>query len=34
MLPEKPEPILLARIFSRLATLGRIHGGQPVLNAP
>jgi hypothetical protein len=34
MLPEKPEPILLARIFSRLAALGRIHGGQPALNSP
>jgi putative transposase len=34
MLPEKPEPILLARIFSRLAALGRIHGGQPALSSP
>jgi hypothetical protein len=34
MLPEKPEPVLLARIFSRLAALGRIHGGQPALNSP
>ena len=34
MLPEKPEPILLARIFSRLAALGRIHCGQPALNSP
>lgn len=34
MLPEKPEPILLARIFSRLAAVGRIHGGQPALNSP
>lgn len=34
MLPEKPEPILLARIFRRLATLGRIHGRQPALNSP
>jgi hypothetical protein len=34
MLPEKPEPILLARIFSRLAALGRIHSGQPALSSP
>ena len=34
MLPEKPEPILLARIFSRLAALGRIHSSQPALNSP
>ena len=34
MLPEKPEPILLARIFSRLAALGRIHGGQSALSSP
>jgi len=34
MLPEKPEPILLARIFSRLAALGRIHVGQPALSSP
>lgn len=34
MLPEKPKPILLARIFSRLAALGRIHGGQPALSSP
>jgi IS4 transposase len=34
LLPEKPEPILLARIFSRLAALGRIHSGQPTLSSP
>ncbi len=34
MLPEKPEPILLARIFHRLAALGRIHGGLPAPNPP
>jgi len=34
MLPEKPEPILSARIFSRLAALGRIHSAQPALNSP
>ena len=25
MLPEKPEPILLAQIFAKLTSLGRIH---------
>ena len=25
MLPEKPEPILLAKILKRVASLGRIH---------
>ena len=34
MLPTKPEPILLARIFNKLAALGRIHVGQPTLNSP
>jgi putative transposase len=34
MLPTKPEPLLLARIFSKLAALGRIHVGQPTLNSP
>jgi len=34
MLPEKPEPILSARIFSRLAAVGRIHSAQPALNSP
>jgi len=34
MLPQKPEPILLARIFSRLAALGRIHVGQHTFNSP
>ena len=34
MLPQKPEPILLARIFSKLAALGRIHVGQPTFNSP
>jgi putative transposase len=34
MLPTKPEPILLARIFNRLASLGRIHGSQPTLISP
>ena len=34
MLPAKPEPILLTRIFSKLASLGRIHAGQPALASP
>jgi putative transposase len=34
MLPEKPEPVLLARIFNKLAALGRIHVGQPTFNSP
>jgi putative transposase len=25
ILPERPEPILLARIFAKLTSLGRIH---------
>jgi putative transposase len=34
MLPTKPEPILLTRIFNKLASLGRIHGGQPTFISP
>jgi putative transposase len=29
MLPEKPEPVLLAQIFTKVAGIGRIHAGQP-----
>jgi len=29
MLPEKPEPILLAKILNRVSSLGRIHAAQP-----
>ena len=29
MLPEKPEPILLAKILNQVASLGRIHAAQP-----
>jgi putative transposase len=29
MLPEKPEPILLAKILNQVAGLGRIHASQP-----
>ena len=29
MLPEKPEPVLLANILQQVAGLGRIHATQP-----
>jgi putative transposase len=29
MLPEKPEPVLLAQIFNKVAYIGRIHAVQP-----
>jgi putative transposase len=29
LLPEKPAPILLAKILNRVAGLGRIHTAQP-----
>jgi putative transposase len=29
MLPEKPEPVLLAKILNQVAGLGRIHAAQP-----
>jgi hypothetical protein len=29
MLPEKPEPVLLAKIRNQVAGLGRIHAAQP-----
>ena len=32
LLPEKPEPILLAQILNRVAGLGRIHAAQPSLS--
>jgi hypothetical protein len=28
MLPEKPEPVLLAQIFTKIAGIGRMHAGQ------
>lgn len=34
MLPEKPEPIVLARIFKQLTALGRIHVVQPTSSSP
>jgi putative transposase len=29
MLPEKPEPVLWAKMLNRVAGLGRIHATQP-----
>ena len=29
LLPEKPQPVLLAKILNRVAGLGRIHAAQP-----
>jgi len=29
MLPEKPEPVLLAKILNQVTSLGRIHLSQP-----
>ena len=34
MLPEKPEPIVLARIFKQLTALGRIHMTQTASSSP
>jgi hypothetical protein len=34
MLPEKPEPIVLARIFRQLTALGRIHVAQTTSSSP
>ncbi|MCX6027865.1 MAG: IS4 family transposase, partial [Chloroflexi bacterium] len=34
MLPEKPEPIVLARIFKQLTALGRIHMAQTASSSP
>jgi hypothetical protein len=31
MLPEKPEPVLLAKILTKVACLSRIHASQLVL---
>jgi len=32
MLPEKPEPILLAKILNHVASLGRIHVSPPAFS--
>ncbi len=34
LLPQKPEPVLLASIFNRLTALGRIHASQPIIRSP
>jgi len=34
LLPEKPEPILIARIYARITALGCIHQPEPVSDAP
>jgi len=34
LLPQKPEPVVLTRIFSRLAAVGRIHSRQPAPTSP
>jgi len=34
MLPAKPEPVLLARIFNKLAAVGRIHVAPPIFSPP
>jgi putative transposase len=33
LLPEKPEPVLLAKILDHVTSLGRIHIGQPACSA-
>ena len=33
MLPEKPDPILLAQVFDTVARLGSIHAVEPALNS-
>jgi hypothetical protein len=32
MLPDKPEPILFAKVLHKVACLGRIHTVQPVFS--
>ena len=32
LLPEKPEPVLLAKMLNQVACLGRIHASQPVFS--
>ena len=34
ILPQKPEPILLAQIFNTVACLGRLHAVQPYFSSP
>jgi len=33
LLPEKPDPILLAQVFDTVARLGSIHSGEPAFNS-
>jgi putative transposase len=33
LLPEMPEPVLLAQIYDQIATLGSIHATKPILNS-
>jgi putative transposase len=33
LLPEKPDPILLAQVFDTVAKLGGIHSGEPAFNS-
>ena len=32
MLPEKPEPVLLAKILNQVTSLGRIHAARPAFS--
>jgi putative transposase len=32
LLPEKPEPVLLAKVLNQVASLGRIHASQPMFS--
>ena len=34
LLPQQPEPVLLTRIFTTVACLGRIHAVQPYFSSP
>ena len=34
MFPEKPEPVLLGQILTKVARLGRIHVAQPSFSFP
>ena len=32
LLPQKPEPIVIAQMFDHLAKLGRVHNAEPTLH--
>jgi putative transposase len=32
LLPQKPEPIVIAQMFDHLAQLGSVHNAEPTLN--